>query len=378
MIDYLPKDKESFFDCWRYILKYQGFGWYLFWGQRGNGKTYSLIDGAMLRGLKIAYIRRYDTDLMNPDLIKLFQTDHNIKKITANEYEYITVKTGKQICFCNYDKNGKIAECSEPIAQCFALNKWERYKGADRGTFDIIIFDEFMTGKELPDEYVCFKNMLSTLLRNRDKAIIVMLANSFNPFSVYFDELCVNDIVQGMTQGESETATFDETKILLHYCVQTKITEKVNRKFFGFDKGKTRTQMIEGGSWQIDDYPHCTLPYINKPTEDGGNVIVYMYVTFRSKFMVLKIVNIEKIPIFIHAHFCKDIPQKAKFIFTPLSDIYTDKTYHTIDNFMYNNKRLGKILERCLKSNRIYFTNNMEGEFFKTWYNAQRLKRFIV
>ena len=69
MIDYLPQDKKSFFETWRYILKYKNFGWYLIWGQRGNGKTFSTIEGACLRGMRIAYIRRYDTDLTNADLM---------------------------------------------------------------------------------------------------------------------------------------------------------------------------------------------------------------------------------------------------------------------------------------------------------------------
>lgn len=367
---------NEFFDSWKYILKYQGFGWYLFWGQRSNGKTYSTLDGAMYRKLKIAYIRRYDTDLMNSDLMKLFKTDHDIKSITDKEYDNICVKAGKQICYCNYDDKGKISKLSEPFAQCFALNKWERYKGADRGHFDIIVIDEFMTENELQDEYMTLKNMLSTLLRNRDNSIIVMLANSFNPYSVYFDELCVNNIVQDMKQGETKTAKFEETKILLHWCSQNSVTRKVNSKFFGFDRDKKRTQMVESGTWQINDYPHCTLPYIHKLYEDGGNVIAFIYLTFRSKIMVFKLVYIESIPIFIHAHFCKEIPNDAKYIFTPLSDIYSNKTYHNINNFVANNPKLGKLFEKCLKNGRIYFNTNIQGEFFKTWYNAQRFKDF--
>ena len=244
------------------------------------------------------------------------------------------------------------------------------------GNFDIIIFDEFMTDRELQDEYNSLKNMLSTLLRNRDSAIIVMLANSFNPFSVYFDELCVNDIVQSMGRGDTRTAKFEDTQILLHYCSQSSVTSKVNSKFFGFDKGKIKTQMIETGNWQIDDYPHCTLPYIHKSTDDGGNIIAFMYLAFRSKFMVFKIVYVDRIPLFIHAHFTKEIPNNARFIFTPLSDIYSDNIYHSLRNFTARNPKLGGLFEKCLSAGRIYFNTNMEGEFFKTWYEKQKFRDF--
>lgn len=367
---------NEFFNAWHYISKFKGFGWFLFWGQRGNGKTYSVIEQGERQDLKIAYIRRYDTDLVNADIIDLFQTDHNITEITDGKYSSVCVKTGKKVHYCNYDDNGKIINISQPIAQCFAINKWERYKGADRGHFDIILFDEFMSDNELPDEYIKFKNMLSTLLRNRENSIIVMLANSFNPFSVYFDELCLNEIVQEMKQGDTKTATFDETKILLHWTDKSSVTEKVNKKFFGFDKNKKRTQMIESGSWQIDDYPHCTIPYVHKYYDDGGNIIAFLYLAFKSKYMVFKIVYIEGIPLFIHAHFIDDIPVKAKYIFTPLSDIYSRNTFHSVKNFSTNCPRIGKLFEKCLNNGRIYFNTNMEGAFFKAWFDKQRFVQF--
>lgn len=372
----MASNSTKFFNAWYYITKYKGFGWFLFWGQRSNGKTFSTLDGSMVRGLKIAYIRRYDTDLTNADLQKLFYTDHNIKGITNGEYDNICVKSGKQICYCKYDDNGKIEKCSTPFAQCFALNKWERYKGADRGNFDIIVFDEFMTDRELQDEYISLKNMLSTLLRNRENSTIVMLANSFNPFSVYFDELCVNDIVQSMGRGDTRTAKFEDTQILLHYCSQSSVTAKVNSRFFGFDKNKQKTQMIESGSWQIDDYPHCTLPYIHRHIDEGGNVIAFLYLAFRSKFMVFKIVYVDRVPLFIHAHFTKEIPNNARFIFTPLSDIYADNIYHSIKNFETRNPKIGELFEKCLRAGRIYFNTNLEGEFFKTWYDKQKFREF--
>lgn len=368
--------KNEFFNAWYYISKYPHIAWFLFWGQRSNGKTFSAIDGSLVRGLKIAYIRRYDTDLTNADLQKLFYTDHNISKLTNGEYDNITVQPAKQICYCTYDEMGKLINKSKPIAQCFALNKWERYKGADRGSFDIIIIDEFMGEKELADEYIKLKNMLSTLLRNREKSIIVMLANSFNPYSVYFDELCVNDEVQSMKQGDTKIAQFEETGILLHWCSQNSVTAKVNSKFFGFDKKKQRTQMIEAGTWQIDDYPHCTLPYIHKHTDEGGHVIAFLYLSFRSRYMVFKMVHLENIPVFIHCHFTDEIPIKAKYIFTPLTDIYTDTTYHSIKNFVARNGRLGELFNSCLQKGRIYFNTNLEGEFFKTWYEKQRFREF--
>lgn len=368
---------KEWFNAWNYIRKYKTFGWFLFWGQRSNGKTFSVIDGCMRAGLRIAYIRRYDTEIENADMIDLFNGDHNINQITNEEYNNVCIKSGKKLYYCNYDENGKISEISDrDIAQCFSINRWEKYKGADRGQFDVIIFDEFMSENELPDEYIKFKNMLSTLLRNRDNSIIVMLANSFNPFSIYFDELQVNEIVQGMKRSETKTVDRNGTKILLHWCKKSDVTKKVNNKFFGFDLGKERYTMIEGGNWQIKDYPHCTVPYINKPINSGGNVIAYMYILFRSKIMRVAVINSILVPPFIHCYFVNELPEKATAIFTPNTDIQTNVTYLNIRQWVMSNGKRGKLFQELLDSNRIYFNTNLEGEFFKTWYNVQNFSKF--
>lgn len=367
---------SEFFNAWNSIKKYPRFAWFLFWGQRSNGKTFSVIDGSMRQKLKIAYIRRYDSEIERVDMLDLFTTDHNINEITDNKFNAVTMETGKMY-YCNFDEKGKVKEKSEkPFAQCFSINRWEKYKGADRGHFDVIIFDEFMSDSYLPDEYIKFKNMLSTLLRNRENSIIIMLANSFDPFSIYFDELQVNEIVQSMRQGETKTAEFDETKILLHYCKKSNVTLKVNKRFFGFDVNKIHTQMVEGGSWQIKDFPHCDVGYNNKPINSNGDVLFYCYITYRSKIMRLAIVNRAGIPPFIHCYFVDEIPDKAKYIFTPLNNIYDNNTYHNTNQFITNTGKRGKIFDKLLRDNRLFFNTNLEGQFFKTWYDNQIYSNF--
>jgi hypothetical protein len=68
-------------------------------------------------------------------------------------------------------------------------------KGQDRGEVSIILFDEFLIREQyLRDEFVDFMNVVSSLIRDRDGAIIYMLANSVSKYSPYWKEFGITGI----------------------------------------------------------------------------------------------------------------------------------------------------------------------------------------
>lgn len=353
--------------------------WILIWGQRSNGKTYGTIERPMREGKRFAYIRRYDNEITRKELNELI-SPHDIVKLTNGKYNDYDYKSGA-FYYVVRDEKGKIVESNpKSFGMTFSLNTWERYKGADRGLFEYIIFDEFMSDREIPEEWECFQQMLWTLLRNRTDSKIIMLANSFSPYSLYFSELLIQDEVEKMKQGETIIKDFDETRILAHWCPPSSVTKGVTNKFFNFNKLKKKAQMAETGSWRIKNFPHCNVHYINKTLDDDGDVIQYMYVDFKNHCMQLALVKGPNSDFFIHAHFCKTIPDKAEIVFseTLLLD-FGYKRFQTTRQFeyAYRNTRLVEIWNECIVMNRVFFSTNMEGEFFHTWYDKQKYSNIL-
>lgn len=353
--------------------------WILIWGQRSNGKTYGTIERPMREGKRFAYIRRYDNEITKKEITDLI-SPHDIVKLTNGEYNDFEYKTGK-FTYVVRDENGKTVKTApKDFGMTFSLNTWERYKGADRGQFDYVIFDEFMSDRELTDEWECFQQMLWTLLRNRSNSRIIMLANSFTPYSLYFDELLIQDEVEKMHQGESITKVFGETKIFAYWCPPSSVTKKVTDKFFNFNKFKKKAQMAETGTWRIDNYPHCNIHYTNKPMDKGGDVIQYFYVDYKNHSMQLALIKTQHSDFFIHAHFCKTIPMNAEIVFseTLLLD-FGYKRFQTTRQFeyAYRNTRLIEIWNECIIMNRVFYTTNLEGEFFHNWYDKQKYSNIL-
>ena len=354
--------------------------WYLIWGQRSNGKTYGIIDRSMRERKKFAYIRRYDTEIKRSELIDLI-SPHDIVRITNGRYNAFVLESGV-FKYCLRDENGKIL-LTDPnkFGQIFAINTWEKYKGPDRGKFDYIIFDEFMSLREIKDEWDCFQQMLWTLVRTRADCKIIMLANSFTPYSLYFDELLIQEEVEQMRQGETIIKEFGETKILGHWCPPSSVTKNVTSKLFNFNKFKKKVQMAETGEWQIKDFPHCHIPYVNKPIEDGGDVIQFMYLDYRNHKMQIALCRPMfhergRASFFIHCHFCKSIPKDARIVFGEKPDMYASRNYRTMRQLQgdYGDTEFYRILQECFLFDRVYFTTNNEGEFFTMWWNNQKLR----
>lgn len=366
-------------DIDRLIDKNPTCSWFVIWGQRSNGKTYGTIERVMREGKRFAYIRRYDNEITRKEINDLI-SPHDIVKLTNGEYNDYIYTAGK-FFYVVRDENGKeVKRSQKDFGMTFSLNTWERYKGADRGLFEYVIFDEFMSDREITDEWECFQQMLWTLLRNRENSIIILLANSFSPYSLYFDELLIQKEVEKMKQGETIIKDFGETKILAYWCPPSSVTKAVTSKFFNFNKLKKKAQMAESGTWRISNYPHCNIHYINKPKDKGGDVVQYMYVDYKDHFMQLAIVYTQGKDCFIHAHFCKDIPMTADIVFseTLLLDFGYKRFQSTRQfEYAYRESPLIDIWKECIVMNRVFFTTNNEGDFFHKWYDHQKFSNIL-
>ena len=84
-----------------------------------------------------------------------------------------------------------------PFAFGFAITSQEHDKSTSYPNVRTILYDEFLTRNAyIPDEFVLFCNVLSTVIRQRDDVKIFMLGNTVNKYCPYFKEMGLNNITK--------------------------------------------------------------------------------------------------------------------------------------------------------------------------------------
>ena len=337
-------------------------------GQRSNGKTYSvckhIIENYFSKGERAAYIRRWDEDIQPKNLASLFAPHyHLIEQLSSGEYNTVTYRA-KEFHLAYMDEDGKVVR-KDPEAFCVtaSINTAEHTKGQDRGEIKLIVFDEFMTRTGyLKNEFVLFCNLLSTLIRNRDNAIIYMLANTVNRYCPYFTEMGLKDVEQ-MPQGQVYVYTYgnSDLTVAVEYCDPVKATEKVASKYFAFDN--PQLEMITTGAWELMMYPRP--PY--KILEEDIRAI--FFIQFGESLLKGEIIHPRNgqhrtdLFIFIHPQ-TKDIDIDSK---TPLyAAEFTSSVCHVrfIKDCPTN---LHALIKDLIFKKAVCFNSNETGELFRNW-----------
>ena len=271
-------------------------------GERSNGKTYGCLKYALERyfkyGDEIGYIRRWKEDVRGKRATQLFAAlvaDGVVSKLTNGEYSSVDSYAGK-FYLCNYDENlKKTIRAPQPFCYGFALTDMEHDKSISFPNIRTIIFDEFLTRKMyLPDEFVTFMNTLSTIIRHRDDVTIFMLGNTVNKYCPYFKEMGL-DKIENMEQGRIDVYKYGQTdlKVAVEYCDNAQRQSKASDVYFAFNNPKL--QMITGGKWEIDLYPHLPTKY--RPSE----VVFTYFIDFDDNLLQCEVVdNGKDIFTFIH------------------------------------------------------------------------------
>lgn len=327
-------------------------------GQRSNGKTYAwkelCLDNYINNGEKGAYIRRFDEEIKPKNLGQLFDV-HDIYGKTKKKWNAVTYKSGG-FYLCNKD-DGKVLNCDdEPFCNTYALNTWETSKGADKGIVSTICFDEFMTRKAyLPNEFVLFQQMLSSIIRDRDNVKIYMLANTVNRFCPYFKEMGLTH-VPDMKQGDIELYRFNEDlTVAVEYCSETNNTKKV-KKFYAFDN--PQLEMITTGKWEIALYPHAPTRH------DKTDIVCRFYIKFDNKVGCGDVIRTEKyLYIFYHMHNGRHEPDENDIVYLEEHDGLLNHAVLTCE--VRNEKQ--KLIVDLMNSKREFYSDNKCGEYIRNW-----------
>lgn len=335
----------------------------IIFGERSNGKTYAalkLILQNFLNGLgQGAYIRRWREDLRGKRGETLFNAlivDGTIESLTNGEYNSVTLQSGKYY-LCKVD--GKDRELhSTPFCYSFALSEQEHEKSTSYPNVTSIVFDEFLTRRYyLPDEFMLFMNLLSTIIRQRDGVKIFMLGNTVNKYCPYFSEFGLKQIPT-MKQGTIDLYQFgaDGCKIAVEYAAATAATEKKSNKYFSFDN--QNLQMIKGGKWEVDVYPHLPCKYAPK------DIVFTYYIDFDGVLLQCEIIQFGNNDFtYIHAKT------------TPIKDTVNSLIYSLEQHSTPNYKRkllsaatdLEKKVARYYATDKVFFQSNEIGEIVRNY-----------
>ena len=230
-------------------------------GERSNGKTYAVLENIIKdyvsKKITGAYIRRWKDDLIGKRAETVFNSfveTGAILKLTNNEYDNIIYSKGKWH-LAKYDNETKKMRADiTPFCYAFTLSDMEHDKSTSYPTVQNIVFDEFLTRRYyLPDEFILFMNVLSTIIRDRENVKIFMLGNTVNKYCPYFDEMGLNNITS-QAQGTIDIYSYpNNLKIAVEYCGENQNKKKSN-KYFAFNN--SRLNMITSGKWELAIYPH--------------------------------------------------------------------------------------------------------------------------
>ena len=334
----------------------------IIFGERSNGKTYSVYKYAIEQYAKnrsqLAIIRRFDEDFRGKRGAVMFDainTNGEVKKATNGEWTHIYYYASRWY-FCRYEDGKRISD-EKPFAFGFSLSAMEHDKSTSYPEITTILFDEFLTRTiYLPDEFVLFMNVLSTIIRDRKNVKIFMLGNTVNKHCPYFGEMGLKHI-KDMNIGDIDVYRYGESDltVAVEYTPATK-KGKDSDLYFAFDNPKL--SMITGGSWEIDVYPHC-------PVKFAPNEILFTYfIIFDESILQCEIVQHDDLTFtFIHP--------KTGDIKNPESDLVYTPDFSPRPNYKRKITRPITNLEKKIASfyakDKIFYANNDTGEIVRNY-----------
>lgn len=340
--------------------------------ERSVGKTTGiLLIGMLLNkeyGTRIHYIRNTKNMLRESIVGDLFSTIIScgyVSKITNGKYNSIRyVKNERKWYYINQDSDGIMIEQSpECFMYAMSVDNADNYKsGYNCPVADWIIVDEFISTQEYQsNNFLPLNDIFSTLIRFRDSATIIYLANTINIDHFIFYEYAIQEQIKSLQYGDSKVYESPlGTKIYIEFIKDKEVSRKkkeVNKRYFGFNNKKLSA--IRGGNWIVSNYPHIVLT-----NENSKCMYNKIYIETKGMLIHVSIYFVKNLGYIAYA-------RKASRYYED-SYIYTRK--ELLDNrFRYNlgNKnKLDRFLwDKLYQENRFFFATNEVGFSLDNYYH---------
>lgn len=243
----------------------------LVFGERSNGKTYSVQEFALKRfietGGQLAVLRRWREDFKGkraPEYFKNIECNgkgvNMVKKLTKGKFDRIVYNSSCwYLAYWDDDTQRNVLDV-KPFAYAFAISEMEHDKGSSYIGVTTILIDEFITRRAyIPDEFMLTMNVISTIIRNRapDGIKIYMCANavSSGKYNPYFKEMGLTNASK-MKPGDIDVYEYGDSglRVAIEYADSPNKNGKPSDVFFAFNNPKLK--MITSGAWEMDIYPH--------------------------------------------------------------------------------------------------------------------------
>lgn len=339
-------------------------------GERSNGKTYGallkIIGNYVKNGKKGAYIRRYKEDYRGKRGDALFESiekDGVITKMTGGKYDGVKYQSGRWY-FSKFDeRTQKKISGDDPFCYGFALSDMEHDKSTSYPDVTTIVFDEFLTrGFYLVNEFVLLMNTLSTIIRHRNDVTIYMLANTVNKYAPYFTEMGLKHMA-AMEKGQIDVYTYgtSKLKVAVEYCDSPKKEGKKSDVYFAFDN--PNLEMITGGAWEIDLYPHCPIEYERK------NIEFVFFIMFEDSVLQGEVVMKDNYNfVFIHRKTTPIRDMDQDLIFT----MEHDARPNIIRGLDKSDLKCVRLIRQYFRNDKVFYQDNEVGEEVRNFLQESR------
>lgn len=338
-------------------------------GERSNGKTYAVLLHAYEKfletGEQCGIIRRWDEDFVGANSARTCYESlmcngdgvNMIEKLSKGQYAGVEYYAGKYYLTVQGDDT-KTKRTDQVIALAFSLTGSEHYKSASFPKIKTVLFDEFMTRKYyLPNEFVDFQNILSTIIRTRDDVTIFMCANTVNKYGcIYFNEMGLYRIKQ-MKQGDIDVYTYGDSGLVVAVEWSDGVAkQKPSDVYFAFNN--PRLEMIKTGAWEMDIYPHCPVKYVPK------DIMMIYFIKYDDQLLQCEIVQHgSSLFTFIHRK-TTDIKDENRDIIFETE--YDPRPNHRRNILSPGDKRLTRI-SWFYANDKVFYQDNEVGEIVRNY-----------
>lgn len=334
-------------------------------GKRSNGKTYSIlrkmVNNFAENRKQGAYIRRYREDFKGKRGDQLFDAivkDGIITEATEGKWTCVKYYSDRWYFAKPDPETGRLISDSEPFCFGFSLASMEHDKSTSYPDINIVFFDEFISRiGYLPNEFVLFMNVLSTIIRQRNDVTIYMGGNTVNKYCPYFQEMGLGH-VEKMEPGTIDLYHYGESKLKVA-VERTKDHSLDGRKsevYFAFDNPSL--QMITGGAWELDLYPHLPREY------EDDNILFKYFIDFNDQILQAEVISLDDC-CFTYIH------RKTGEIKHPETDIIFTNKYDPRPNHIRNIRRPATNMARKIadffKEDQVYYQDNDVGELVRNY-----------
>ena len=347
-------------------------------GERSNGKTYSVLDYAVQNyfktGQQIAVLRRWREDFKGKrgaayfdNLVYNGEQQNKIKEYSHGKYDHTVYISGRWYMAYYDEELEKNITAPDPFAFSFALTEMEHEKGNSYPLVTTILFDEFMSrGMYLPDEFVLFMNTLSTIIRHRDNVKIFMCANTVDMIGCpYFKEMGLKHVKE-MKKGDIDLYEYGNSglKVAVEYSDSPNKEGKPSDVYFAFDNAKLR--MITSGEFELDFYAHITGHI------DQKDIIFSYFIMFDDALLQADVIQRENETFtFIH-------PKTTPIKYEDKDIIFTTEANTQCNYYGKLTKPINKAIRKLFwyfVANKVFYSDNETGEIvahYLYWCNNNK------